>query len=75
MDELENFIYLDGLDDALIGIGERIGMPPTTIYDEKKCIEIFMKRDQMTYEEAVEYFEFNVICAYFGVQSPIFVRS
>ena len=39
------------------------------IYSVKKCINI-LNRD-MTYEEAVEYFSFNVECAYMGVQTPI----
>jgi hypothetical protein len=44
------------------------------IYDEDKCIQILMERDGMTDEEAIEFFEFNVVGAYVGDHTPIYVR-
>ena len=32
--------------------------------DKDKCIDIFINRDDMSYEEAIEHFEFNVIGSY-----------
>jgi len=49
----------DGFDEAIIGIGQRCGQPDLIAYDYDKCIEI-LERD-MTYDEAIEYFEFNVV--------------
>ncbi len=66
----EPIILLDDLDDALIGIGYRLGPPLAAIYDEQKCIEILMNQG-MTYEEALEYFDFNVSSAYLGVRRRI----
>jgi hypothetical protein len=43
------------------------------IYDEDKCIQILMERDGMTDEEAIEFFEFNVVGAYVGDHTPIYV--
>jgi hypothetical protein len=40
----------------------------------RKCIDILMKRDDMTEEEAVEYFEFNVTGSYVGENTPVFVE-
>ena len=37
------------------------------------CVEIFMKRDGMSGEEAVEWMDFNVTGAYVGEQTPEFI--
>ena len=72
--EDENIILLTDLDAALVGIGERIGIPPIAIYDAQKCVEILMKRDDMTYEHAFEFFDFNIKGAYLGEYTPIFIK-
>ena len=52
--EEENPEYLtaDGFDDAILGTAERFGMHRVVLYDTTKCIDILMKRDKMTEEEA-----------------------
>ncbi|MCU7193059.1 hypothetical protein [Turicibacter sp. T129] len=70
----DNIILLPDLDDALIGIGERIGIPPIAIYDSQKCVEILMERLNIEYEDAVEFFNFNISGAYLGEYTPIFIR-
>ena len=50
----------DGYDAAIIGVARRCGQPDLIAYDLEKIIEILVKRDGMSYEEAVEYFEFNI---------------
>lgn len=71
--ELE-FISADGFDEAIIGICE---IKPASVfaiaYSVSKCLSILMNRDNMTYEEAVEYFDFNVAGAYVGEKTPIWV--
>ena len=66
-------IFADGFDDALIGVGVVFNRSLAT-YDMRKCIDILMKRDGMTEEEAVECFEFNVTGAYVGENTPVFVE-
>lgn len=64
-----NMLFADGFDDALIGTTKR----KSTIvahYSTTKCIEILA--EQMTHEEAVEYFYFNVEGAYVGINTPLF---
>ena len=61
------------MEEAFIGLGEQFSNPPIAVYDREKCIEI-LARD-MTYEEAVEYFEFNVIGAWVGEQTPMFLTK
>ena len=68
----ENILLADGFNEALIGTGERAGSLPVAVYDRQKCIDILCKQD-MSREEAEEYFDFNVIGAYVGKQTPIFV--
>lgn len=62
----EEFLTADGFNDAIIGIDIK---SMRIIYSFSKCIEILMK--DMTEEEAVEYFEFNVSGAYMGEKTPI----
>ena len=66
-------LLADGLDDAFIGIGCAFNAVPVAIYDRDKVIEILMTRDVMTYEEAWEFFEFNISGAYVGESTPIFM--
>jgi|TARA_R110000744_G_scaffold353837_1_gene460192 hypothetical protein len=63
----------DGLDDAIIGVTERCGDPRLIAYDCGKIIRIFMQRDGMTEEDAMEFLSYNVTGAYMGEGTPIFV--
>jgi hypothetical protein len=65
----------DGFDDAIIGIASRCGMNDLIAYDVSKCLTILMERDGMEYDEALEFFEFNVIGAYMGENTPIFITT
>tara|TARA_A100001388_G_scaffold62945_1_gene43953 strand:- start:6342 stop:6566 length:225 start_codon:yes stop_codon:yes gene_type:complete len=62
----------DGLDDAIIGVGLQFDKPDRLIYDYDKCIDILMKLNNWTDEEAIEWMEFNVRGAYVGEGTPIF---
>jgi hypothetical protein len=64
----EDFLIADGFDNAIIGIDVKT---MRVIYSVQKCIDILMNEHEMTDEEAVEYFEFNVESAYMGEKTPI----
>ena len=68
-------LHAVGFDDALIGYTTRFGydMNGIAIYDTDKCIEILMQRDGMTHEEADDFFHYNVIGAWVGDKTPIFM--
>jgi hypothetical protein len=68
-------MFYDGLDEAIIGTAERINLGPVVAYDTDKVINIFMERDGMTYEDAREYFDFNVIGLWAGELTPIFINT
>ena len=64
---------VDGFDEAIIGIAQRCGSEDVLAYDAEKCVEILVEKDDMTQEEAMDYFLFNVYGAYVGEGTPIFV--
>lgn len=68
-------IVLDGFNDAIIGMAERINFGPLVAYDAEKIISIMVERDGMTDEDAREYFEYNISGSYLGEYSPIFINT
>jgi hypothetical protein len=72
-EQAEGAIILDGLDTAIIGIVEEFGNGPRILYSKEKVIDILVKRDGMTSEEAIEYYDFNILGLYAGEQNPVFL--
>ena len=65
----------DEFDGAILGLGRRCGQPDLLVYDVDKCIEILIKKDNMTQEEAVDFFEYNIVGAWVGGGTPIFLYT
>jgi hypothetical protein len=65
-------VLLDGFDEAIIGISEEFGNEPRIIYNKCKMLEI-LESMGMTTEEAIEYYEFNILGLYVSNQNPIFL--
>lgn len=65
----DDFLYPTGFESAIIGVdlNNRV-----LIMDSTKILELLMQRDGMSEEEAVEYFEYNISCAYIGEKTPIY---
>ena len=59
----------DGLDNALAGFDTQ----GRAVYFANEIIGILRQRDDMTEEEAREFFEFNIACAYVGEYTPIYM--
>ena len=68
-------LLCDGFDDAIIGMAERINLGPVVAYDTEKMIDIMVERDGMTYEEAIEYFDYNILGAWMGEYTPVFIQT
>ena len=64
-------LFADGFDEAMIGMEAVRGR---AIYDYMICAKILMDRDNMTEEEAYEYMEFNVVTAFVGPMTPLFIH-
>ena len=73
-------LLADGLDDALVGVGQQFHGDPIAVYDRAKCIGIFASEfasdgdEDEDYEMAEEHFEFNVQGAWVGKGTPIFIH-
>jgi len=74
---VEGVVYIDGLDDAILGYAGGVNAPakPMLIYSVKEILDILQKRDNMTREEAIEYYEFNIASMYAGETTPIFLED
>jgi hypothetical protein len=68
-------LLCDGFDEAIIGMAERINLGPVVAYDVDKMIDIMIKRDGMTYEEAIEYFDYNILGAWMGENTPVYIQT
>lgn len=66
----ESFYIADGFDNAIIGFDENARR---LVYDVDVVIDILIE-DGMTYDEAIEYYDFNIASAYIGEGTPIFVK-
>tara|TARA_R110000868_G_scaffold401649_2_gene677275 strand:- start:9868 stop:10140 length:273 start_codon:yes stop_codon:yes gene_type:complete len=64
----DRFILFDGFDDAVIGFDP---YKFRVIYSIDKCVEILVERDEMTPDEAIEFFEYNVAGTLLGEDTPI----
>ena len=68
----DDLLFADNFDDAIIGVacGHDSGK---VVYSNEKMIQILINENKCTYEEAIEYLEFNTFGAYVGEQTPIYV--
>jgi hypothetical protein len=74
-DIAEGAVLLDGLDDAIVGVVEEFGNGPRVLYSKLKIISILCERDHMTTEEAVEFYDYNILGLHAGEQNPVFLIS
>lgn len=65
----------DGLEEALIGYTINTHFNHVAVYSAEKCVEVLVRRDGMSHEEAEECLEFNTYCAYVGPHGPLYVRT
>ena len=65
---------MDGFEDCIVGNAERFNMDPVFCYDYDKVITKMVKSG-MTEEQAVEYYEYNMLGAWVGEGTPVFLRG
>ena len=61
----------DGLEEAFIGVAQQFDKK-FAVYDREKVVSIFINQG-MTKEEALEYFNFNVVGGWVGESTPAFI--
>jgi len=70
--EYPELLTADGFDKAIVGVVHRMDTM-AICYDKNKVIEILM--EDMSYEDAIEYFEFNIAGAWVGESTPFFLET
>ena len=68
----EDTLYADGFEKAYIGLGRRCCQIDIAVYDTAKCISI-LEEQGMDYDDAVDFYEFNVVGAWVGEGTPLFL--
>ena len=64
-------LLANGFDSCIIGVTQGTDSG-RVVYDVAKMIEVCMEYG-MTYEDAVEYLEFNTLNAYVGEYTPVYI--
>ena len=67
--EIEDVLFADGFDDAIIGFEPNLWK---VVYSRQKCIETLIQEGE-SWEDSVEYLEFNTFNAFVGDKTPLFV--
>ena len=65
------FLQADGFDRAIIGLEPLSGK---LIYDINKMIDVLLE-EGLSEIDAIDHLEFNVINAYVGEQTPIYIHT
>lgn len=69
----EGAIILDGFDDCIVGVSEEFGRDSRIIYSKQRIIQKLIESSDMNMDDAEEYFNYNILGAYFGERNPIFL--
>tara|TARA_R100000008_G_scaffold26525_1_gene14512 strand:+ start:281 stop:550 length:270 start_codon:yes stop_codon:yes gene_type:complete len=72
-DQYDELLFADGYDSAIIGVACGHDLP-RVVYDYDAMIEACMQEAGMTYEDSVEWIEYNTIGAYVGKNTPIYIH-
>jgi hypothetical protein len=70
-------IKIDGFDKATLGYTD-LGKGHALVYSYWRCLQVLMELNDWSYDEAIEYFEFNVmggLQSYEGLPAPIMVHD
>lgn len=62
-------MFADGFDDSILGHDTK----GRVVYSVDSILETLTERDNMSVEEAQEYFYFNIDGAYVGEYTPIYI--
>lgn len=64
----------DGFDNCCVGVVDGCDQNPVLCYSVDMILSQ-LEQDGMTREEAQEFFDFNIIGAYMGEGTPLFIRT
>jgi len=71
----QEFLFMDPeyFDEAIIGVASNAVGMSAIAYSEPKVIALLIRHDKMTPDEAMEYYQFNILGAYMGENTPVFI--
>ena len=67
----EEMLFADGYDEAIIGYTD----DGVAVYSIESIIMIMITKEEMTEEEALDHFYYNVSGSYVGEYTPIYVHD
>lgn len=70
---VEGALTIDGFDDCIIGVASRCGQPDLIVYDFDKIIATLTEQG-MDYDDALDYYEFNIAGAWVGEGTPLIME-
>ena len=70
---IEDALMMDGFNDCVVGILERCGMESIVIYDREKVVAKLIDNEGWSYDEALEFYEFNQLGGWHGTKTPGFI--
>ena len=78
VDDEPEILFADGFDSAIMGVVQDPWHDNTNtrvLYSIERILKTLMDRDEMTYEDASEYFEYNIRGSYMGKYTPLFLDT
>ncbi len=72
-EENPDALIADGFDAALVGFARRCGQPTLAVYDSRLVLEC-LQREGMSHSDAREWFEFNIVGAWMGEHTPLWLH-
>lgn len=70
----EELLLMEGFDDCIVGIESRASNSERyVVYDRQKVLAKLARENGMSYDEALEFHEFNQACAWHGYKTPGFI--
>jgi len=72
--DLPELLFMDDYDDCIVGVVESFGGKQAVCYDFEAVIHALRVREKMSEEDALEWWGYNMIGAYVGDHTPVFIR-
>jgi len=70
-DHYPEALIADGFDKAIVGYTNNGNL----VYDVSLMTQVLMDRDKMSRSDAMEYLDFNVLGAYVGEMTPVYIYT
>jgi hypothetical protein len=67
------FLEPEYFDEAIIGVASSASGVIAVAYSEPQIIKLLMQHDKMDPDEAMEWYQFNILGSFMGESTPIFI--